>query len=64
MFQPKRSSDNYIQFKRKITNKEILNITLVLSKDRLVEPNDVLYQWIAEGAKREIDRRKNIKQVS
>lgn len=57
---PKRSSDNYIQFKKKITNKEVLNIVLILSRDRLKSPQDVLCDFITEGAKREIEKRKKL----
>ncbi len=59
-FKPKRSSDNYIQFKKKITNKEVIKIVSTLSTEWLLSPNEVLYRFIAESAAREIKKRKEI----
>lgn len=56
---PRRSSDDYIQFKRKITNKEILNIVLILKKEWLMTEQEICYHFIKEGAIKEINKRKN-----
>jgi len=62
-FKPKRSSDDYIQFKRKITNKEVIKIVSILSTEWLLSPCEVLYRFIAESAAREIKKRKEIEEI-
>lgn len=57
---PKRSSDNYIQLKKKITDKEILNIILILKRDWLMTEQEVCYNFIREGALKEINKRKSL----
>lgn len=62
-FKPKRSSDDYIQFKKKITNKQVIEIVGTLSTEWLLSPNEVLYRFIAESAQREIKKRKEIEEL-
>lgn len=57
---PKRSSDDYVQLKKKITNKDVLNIILILKRDWLLTEQEVCYRLILEGAQREINKRKKI----
>lgn len=56
-FKPKRSSDDYIQLKKKITNKEVIKIVSVLSTEWLLSPTEVCYRFIAECAAKEIKKR-------
>lgn len=55
---PKRSSDNYLKIRKTITNKEVLNIVLVLSKELFIKPHQVIDRFISEGAQKEINKRK------
>lgn len=59
-FKPARSSDNYIQLKKKITNKEVIKIVSVLSTEWLLSPTEVCYRFIHESASREIKKRNEI----
>jgi len=54
---PKRSSDNYLRIRKTITNKEILNIVGILSRDLLLKPHQIIDMFIAVGAKLEIEKR-------
>ena len=56
-FKPKRSSDKYIQFKRKISNPLIIKIVEQLEKDWLLSPQDIIYRFICEGAQKEIKKK-------
>ena len=58
MSKPKRSSDDYIQLNKKITEKEIRNIILVVSKDWRMTEQQVCYEFIRQRAVLEIDKRK------
>lgn len=57
---PRRSSDNYIQLQKKITNKDVIKVVGHLSKEWLLSPTETCYQMITEYAKKEIDRRQKI----
>lgn len=63
MARPKRSSDSYIQLKKKVTNKEIIKIVNILSIEWLLSPNDVCYRFIAESAAREIKKKQDFKDL-
>lgn len=56
---PKRSSDNYLKIRKTITNKEIINIVGVMSKELLIKEHQVISMFISEGAKNEINKRAN-----
>ncbi len=62
-FKPKRSSDNYIQFKRKISNPAILKIVQQLKNDWLLSENDIIYRFICEGAQKEIKKKEQFKDL-
>jgi len=62
-FKPKRSSDNYIQLKKKITNKEVIKIVSVLSTEWLLSPAEVCYRFIHETAAKEIKKREQIDEI-
>jgi len=55
---PRRSADDYIQLKKKITNKEVIRIVNRLSKEWLLSPTEICYRFIAEGAQREEKKKK------
>lgn len=57
-FTPARSSDNYIQFKRTITNKDIIKIVKTICEESLLSENEVVYLFITQSAKIEIEKRK------
>lgn len=63
MSRPKRSSDSYIQLKKKVTNKEIIKIVNILSIEWLLSPNDVCYRFIAESAAREIKKKQDFQKL-
>lgn len=54
---PTRSAENYIQLHKKITNRQIIKIVAVLSREQLLTPCDICYRFITEAALREIDKR-------
>jgi hypothetical protein len=60
MTKPKRSSDDYIQLNKKITDKEIRNIIGVLARDRRMTHQEVCYEFIRIGAIAEINKRKTV----
>lgn len=62
-FKPKRSSDDYIQLKKKITNKEVIKIVDVLSAEMLLSRSEVCYRFIHDSASKEIKKRENIKNL-
>lgn len=62
-FKPKRSSDDYIQLKKKITNKEVIKIVNILSVELLLSPCEVCYRFVYESASKEIRKRENIKNL-
>lgn len=55
---PKRSSDEYIQLK-KITEKDLRNAILVISKEKLITPQELCYRYISDGASAEMLKRKS-----
>ena len=55
---PKRTSDDYIQLNKKITNKEIRNIILILSREFLLTEEQMCYEIIRQRAVEEIAKRK------
>lgn len=57
-YTPVRSSDDYIQFKRTITNKEIIKIVKKICEESLLTENEVVYLFITQSAKIEIEKRK------
>lgn len=59
----KRSSDDYIQLKKKITNKEVIKIVNVLSTEWLLLPCEVCYRLISESALKEIKKREQIEAI-
>ena len=58
MTKPKRSSDEYIQLNKKITNREIRNIICLIAKDWKITEQQVCYEFIRERAIKEIEKRK------
>lgn len=58
MPKPKRSSDDYIQLKKKIVEKDLRNIVLTTARDQLKTPQEVCYDWIRERGLEEIKKRK------
>ncbi len=54
----KRSSDEYIQLNKKITNKDIRDIISILSKEWKVTDQEVCYEFIRARAVNEIEKRK------
>ncbi len=58
MVKPKRSSDEYIQLNKKITDKEVRNIICLLSKEWHLTDQQVCYEFIRERAILEINKRK------
>ena len=59
MPKPKRSSDDYIQINKKITEREIRNVIHILSRDWRMSAQEVCYTFIRERAITEIDKRKS-----
>lgn len=59
MSKPKRSADDYIQLKKKITDKEVRNIIAIISRDWCMTKQEVCYEFIRERAVLEINKRKN-----
>jgi hypothetical protein len=59
----KRASDNYIQLKKKVTNKEIIKIVNVLSVEWLLSPTEVCYRFINEQAQKEIKKKAELKEI-
>lgn len=57
---PRRSSDNYIQLNKKITQKPIIAIIKTIASETLVSDQEVCYKMITECAQKEIERRKKI----
>lgn len=57
MSKPKRTSDDYIQLNKKITNKEIRNIILILARDWRMTEQEVCYEFIRARAISEIEKR-------
>ena len=58
MDKPKRTSDNYIQLKKKIIDKDIRNIILIMSREwKMTEPQ-ACYEIIRQRAIAEIEKRK------
>jgi len=60
----KRSSDDYIQLKKKVTNKEVIKIVHVLSVEWLLSPAEVCYRFINESAAREIKKKQEFKELT
>lgn len=60
---PKRSSDDYIQLNKKVTNKEVIKIVNVLSSEWLLSPSEVCYRFISESALREIKKKDDIRKI-
>lgn len=58
MLKPKRSSDGYIQLKKKITDKDIRNVIGILARDWKMTEQQVCYEFIRERAVKEIEKRK------
>ena len=62
MSSPRRASDKYIRVRRTITNKELISIILLMSKENLINAGRQCQLLIEESAKREIEKRKNNRQ--
>lgn len=54
---PKRSSDDYIQLKKKITDKELRNTIARCAKQAMCSEVEMCYQWIRERA---VEERKKL----
>ena len=59
MDKPKRSSDDYIQIKKKITDKGIRDIILILAKELCMTDTQACYEIIRQRSILEIEKRKN-----
>lgn len=57
MSKPKRSSDEYIQLKKKITDKENIKLLTALAEEWNVTDKEAAYRLLCEGMKRERDKR-------
>ncbi len=55
---PKRSSDEYIQLKRKVTNKVAIKLVRILEKEWSLEPQKVCYRIFEDAINQEINKRK------
>ncbi len=62
-FKPKRSEDQYIQFKKKITNKEIIKIVKLISVESLLTEYEVCYKFITDAVAAEIKKRERFEQL-
>lgn len=62
-FKPKRSSDDYIQLNKKITNKEVIKIIKILSEETLFSECEICYRFITESASNEIRKRQKFEQL-
>jgi len=60
-YKPKRSADSYIQFKKTITNKEVIKLVSTICTETLMSENDVLYKFIADYVLMENKRREDLK---
>jgi len=60
-YKPKRSADSYIQFKKTITNKEVIKLVSTICTETLMSENDVLYKFIADYVLMENKRREALK---
>lgn len=58
MAKPKRSEDDYIQLKKKITDKEIRNVIYIIAREWCMTSQQVCYEFIRERAVLEINKRK------
>mgnify|MGYP003522724698 CR=1 FL=1 len=54
----KRSSQDYIQLNKKITDKEIRNIIGILCREWRMTEQQVCYEFIRQSAIKEIEKRK------
>lgn len=61
---PKRSSDEYIQLHKRVTNKEVIKIVKTLSTEWLLSPSEVCYRFIAESAAREIKKKEELRKIA
>ena len=57
MAKPKRSSDDYIQLNKKITDKDIRNIIGLTARDWRMTTQQVCYEFIRKQAIAEIEKR-------
>ncbi len=56
-FTPKRSENDYIQLKKKITNKQIIKLVVALSEEWLLTEQEAAYRFFTEKAMQEIQKR-------
>ena len=59
MDKPKRSSDDYIQIKKKITDKGLRDIILILARELCMSDTQTCYEIIRQRGILEIEKRKN-----
>lgn len=57
MAKPKRSSDDYVQLKKKITDKENIKLLNALATDWNITNKEAAYRLLCEAMKRERDKR-------
>ncbi len=62
-FKPIRSQDNYIQLKKKITNKEVIKVIKQVAKDQLLTDVEVCYKFIVESARAEIKKKEKFEEL-
>jgi hypothetical protein len=58
MSKPKRTSDDYIQLKKKVIDKDIRNIVCLLARDWRMTNQEVCYEFIRRQSIIEIENRK------
>lgn len=58
MNKPKRSSDDYIQLNKKITDKEVRNVIFTMAQELRMTATQTCYEIIRERAVIEIAKRK------
>jgi hypothetical protein len=60
---PRRSSDEYIHFRKKITSPSLIKIVAILSTEWMIPSCDVLYRFITESAAKEISKKNQIEEL-